>query len=134
MDEKSVSLARQVDFVFRQLENELTNTEAGTVLIHVRNNAVGKFGLKHHPIEVKNGIVEAGRKGLSSTQVKAFRDIAIDALKLRSNWSHGEIMYDYSVKPNSNTWSASILYESNYNMSTWQTRFKGKDSFARDFY
>jgi hypothetical protein len=42
-----VSLARQVDFVFRQLEGELTNAAAGTVQICIRNNAVGKFGIEH---------------------------------------------------------------------------------------
>lgn len=133
MDGPSVSLVRQVDFVFRQLENELTNAEAGTVLIHIRNNAVGKFGLKHHPIETKDGKVELGRKGLSHSQVQAFRSLAIDALKYRSNWSHGEILYDFSVKPSQGTWSASILYESNYNMSTWQTRYRGKDNRMSEF-
>ena len=60
METSSVSLARQVDFVFRQLEGELTNATAGTVLIHVRNNAVGKFGVRHHPIECKDGQLETG--------------------------------------------------------------------------
>lgn len=123
MEMNSVSLARQVEFVFRQLEGELTNAAAGTVLIHIRNNAVGKFGMRHHPIEAKDGKIEGSDKGLSSAQVQAFRQMAIDALKLRQDWTHGEILYDFSVRPSTNSWSASILYESNYNMATWNNRY-----------
>ncbi|MHA6483072.1 O-methyltransferase [Paenibacillus sp. strain BS8-2] len=118
-----VSLARQVDFVFRQLEGELTNAAAGTVQICIRNNAVGKFGLKHHPIESRDGKIEGGDKGLTQEQVQAFRQLAIDALKYRKEWTHGEILYDFYVKPSSNTWSASVLYESNYNMAAWNSHY-----------
>ncbi|GKU80366.1 hypothetical protein L3i20_v247630 [Paenibacillus sp. L3-i20] len=123
MEINSVSLARQVDFVFRQLEGELTNASAGTVLIHIRNNAVGKFGLKHHPIESKNGKIEDCEKGLSLNQVHDFRQMAIDALKYRRDWTHGEILYDFSVRASTNSWSASVLYESNYNMATWNNKY-----------
>lgn len=126
MEVNSVSLARQVDFVFRQLEGELTNTSAGTVLIHIRNNSVGKFGLRHHPIESRDGKIECSDKGLSQKQVQAFRQMAIDALKYRQDWTHGEILYDFTVRPNTNSWSASVLYESNYNMSTWNNRYVPK--------
>ena len=44
MNLDAVPLARQVDYVFRQLEDELRQAPAGTVLIHIRNNAIGKFG------------------------------------------------------------------------------------------
>ncbi|MBH5319182.1 O-methyltransferase [Paenibacillus sp. GSMTC-2017] len=123
MEMTSVSLARQVDFVFRQLEGELTNASAGTVLIHIRNNAVGKFGMKHHPIESKNGKIEHCDKGLTPAQVQAFRQMAIDALKYRKDWTHGEILYDFSVRASTNSWSASVLYESNYNMATWNNKY-----------
>ncbi|MBD2868068.1 O-methyltransferase [Paenibacillus arenilitoris] len=132
MELDSVSLARQVDFVFRQLEGELMNATAGTVLIHVRNNAVGKFGLRHHPIESKNGKIESSGEGMSTLQVQAFRQMAIDALKLRRDWTHGEILYDFSVRPSSNSWSASILYESNYNMANWNSRYYGRQGGLRE--
>lgn len=114
-----VSLARQVDFVFRQLETELTGAHAGTVLILVRNNVIGKFGVKHHPIHIKDDVVQEEETGLTREQVARFRSLAIDALKMKRNWTHGEILYDFSVKPNRKGWYASVLYESNYNMSTW---------------
>lgn len=123
LEVNSVSLARQVDFVFRQLESELTNAAAGTVLIHIRNSSVGKFGLRHHPIETKDGKIEGNEKGLTREQVQAFRQMAIDGLKYRKDWTHGEILYDFSVRPSSNSWSASILYESNYNMAAWNNRY-----------
>lgn len=134
MELNSVSLARQVDFVFRQLEEELTNATAGTVLICIRNNVVGKFGMKHHPIESKNGQLEEEGKGLTSTQVKDFRQLALDALKYRRNWTHGEICYDFAVRPGSNSWSASILYESNYNTANWNSLYKPRNQGLRDTY
>lgn len=129
-----VSLARQVDFVFRQLEGELTNAAAGTVQICIRNNAVGKFGVKHHPIESKDGKIESSDKGLTEEQVKAFRQLAVDALKYRKDWTHGEILYDFSVKPSSNTWVASVLYESNYNMAAWNTRYTPQRTKAASWF
>ncbi|EFM08702.1 conserved hypothetical protein [Paenibacillus curdlanolyticus YK9] len=110
-------LARQVDYVFRQLEGELKNAAAGTVHIHVRNNAVGKFGMKHHPIESRNGELKKAEDGLSEQQVQSFRKMAIEALKLKRDWTHGEISYDFSVRPGTGGWAASVMYESNYNMS-----------------
>lgn len=115
------------------MEVELTNATAGTVLIHIRNNAVGKFGLRHHPIESKNGKFEGEGQGLTATQVQAFRQMAIDALKYRRDWSHGEIMYDFAVRSSANSWSASVLYESNYNMANWNSRYYPKQQGLRDY-
>jgi hypothetical protein len=116
---KEVPLARQIDFVFNQLEQELVGACAGTVLLQVRNNTIGKFGVKHHPIHLKDNEIVAELHGLTIEQVKSFRRLAIEALKLKRNWTHGEILYDFTVKSNQKGWAASVLYESNYNMSTW---------------
>ncbi|ALS26709.1 O-methyltransferase [Paenibacillus cisolokensis] len=132
MDADAMPLARQVDFVFRQLEEELTNAVAGTVLIHIRNNTVGKFGIRHHPIESRNGELESAPKGMTPAQVQAFRRMAIEALKMKRNWTHGEILYDFSVRANSGTWSASIQYESNYNMASTMFRFQPKHPGYRE--
>src|SRR5690606_29592242 len=91
---------------------------AGTVLIHVRNNIVGKFGVKHHPIHIEQDKVNQIQYGLTKEQVRRFRNLAVEALKMKRNWTHGEILYDFSVRSN-NKWSASVLYESNYNMANW---------------
>jgi hypothetical protein len=122
-----IPLARQVDYVFRQLEEELTDAVAGTVTIQIRNNAVGKFGVKHNPIETRNGeICETGGKGMSVQQVVAFRRMAVETLRLRRNWTHGEICYDFAVRSGTNGWSASVLYESNYNSANWMFRYQPK--------
>lgn len=124
MNLDAMPLARQVDFVFRQLEEELTHAIAGTVHIHIRNNAIGKFGLRQNPIESKNGSLESSKQGMTPTQVQAFRQLAIEALKYRRNWTHGEIMYDFSVRQSVGSWSASICYESNYNTANWSYRYQ----------
>ncbi|MFC4775544.1 O-methyltransferase [Paenibacillus sp. GCM10023252] len=126
MNLETTSLARQVDFVFRQLEGELKSATAGTIMIHVRNNSVGKYGIRHNPIECKNGEIEQAGGGMTAQQVQALRQMAIDALKLKANWTHGEIMYDFSVRPSTGSWSASIMYESNYNTANWNYRYQPK--------
>ncbi len=124
MTKDSASLTKQIDFVFRQLQKELTDAIAGTVQIHIRNNTVGKFGIKHHPINSSNGqLEESSGKGMTELQVKAFHQMAIDALKYRKNWTHGEITYDFAVRGKNNSWSASVLFESNYNMAYWNSNF-----------
>lgn len=118
---KDLPLARQIDLVFKQLEQELIGAFAGTILLQIRNNTIGKFGVKHHPIFLKENEVVAETSGLTAEQVRSFKNLAIEALKLKRNWTHGEILYDFSVKCNRKGWSASVLYESNYNTSAWNT-------------
>ncbi|NBC69818.1 O-methyltransferase [Paenibacillus sacheonensis] len=115
MNQEAMSLNRQVDCVFKQLEDELLHSLAGTVIIQIRNNVVGKYGVRHHPIESKNGRIGKPEQGMTREQVQAFREMAADSINLKRNWTHGEIMYDFSVR--SGTWSASILFESNYNLA-----------------
>ncbi|MBJ6362315.1 O-methyltransferase [Paenibacillus sp. GCM10012307] len=131
---EEMPLARQIDFVFRELEDELTHAMSGTVTIQIRNNTIGKFGIKHHPIECRNGELKKPEQsaGLTVPQVRAFRQMAVDALKMKRNWTHGEIMYDFSVRPNAGTWSASIQYESNYNSANWLFRYQPKNRGLRD--
>lgn len=77
---EEMPLARQVDFVFRELEEELTHAMSGTVTIQIRNNTIGKFGIRHHPIECRNGELKSEQNpGLTTPQVRAFRQMAVDA-------------------------------------------------------
>ena len=124
MNLEELPLARQIDYVFRQLEDELTNAVAGTVTIHIRNNAIGKYGIRHNPIEFRNGNAEQTERGLTAAQVMAFRQMAIDALRYKRSWTHGEIMYDFSVRPQAKSWSASVQYESNYNTANGMFRYQ----------
>lgn len=126
MNLESMPLARQVDYVFRQLEEELTGAEGGTVTIQIRNNAVGKFGVRHLPIEVCNGQIRNTGRGLTEEQVASFRKMAVEALRMKRSWTHGEIAYDFAVRGGTQGWSASVLYESNYNSSNWMFRYQPK--------
>lgn len=38
-----LSLARQLDMVFRELQQELSELGSGTIFVHIRNNLIGKF-------------------------------------------------------------------------------------------
>lgn len=109
-----MSLARQMDVVFRQLRGELSHLSSGIIFVQIRNNTVGKFGVRHHPIEAKNGEVIGNRSGLSEQQQIAFRNMAIQALQWK-NWTHGEIEFDFAIRQN--LLVTSVQFESNYNMA-----------------
>ncbi|MBW7474380.1 O-methyltransferase [Paenibacillus oenotherae] len=131
MNLDAMPLARQVEFVFKQLENELVNAVAGTVTIHIRNNVVGKYGVRHNPIESKNGQIgdKPAVQGMTAAQVLAFRQMAVDSLRMKRSWTHGEIAYDFCVRSGAaGGWSASITYESNYNLANSLFRYQPKYS------
>lgn len=110
-----LSLARQVDIVFKELEVELGSMTSGTVFMQIRNNVIGKFGIKHNPITGRNGCLEEEGKGLNASQLDAFRSMAMESLKFKKYWTHGEISYDFTLKHDTLIMDATL--ESNYNMA-----------------
>ncbi len=112
--------------MFKQLEEELLHAVAGTVIIQIRNNVVGKYGIRHNPIESRNGQIGQSDKGMTAEQVQDFRKMAIESMKLKRNWTHGEISYDFSVRSSTGAWSASIQFESNYNFANGMFRYQPK--------
>ncbi|MEI7025000.1 O-methyltransferase [Paenibacillus sp. y28] len=107
-------LARQMDMVFRQIGHELMQLTSGTIFVQIRNDSIGKFGIKHLPLESKDGQLKPQGEGLSESQVNSLRNMAIEALK-HKRWTHGEIMFDFTVRQN--LLCTSVQFESNYNMS-----------------
>jgi len=110
-----LSLAQQLALVFKTLQEELSQLSSGTVFVQIRNNIIGKFGIRHLPFEGRNGKVESKPAGLSTVQQQSLLKMAIESLKYKTNWTHGEIMFDFSVRHN--TLRASVQFESNYNMA-----------------
>jgi hypothetical protein len=113
---EQLPLARQIDVVFREIKEELVHLASGTVFIQIRNNVIGKYGIKHLPLECKGGELQASTTGLIESQYQTFRQMAIESLKYKKNWTHGEIMLDFTLKQN--TLCASVQFESNYNMAS----------------
>lgn len=115
---EQMTLARQIDVVFRKLKEELSTVNSGTVFVHIRNNEIGKFGIKHLPFESSEGVLPSvSHVGLTELQFQSFRQMAIESLKRKKSWTHGEILFDFTVRKN--IISISILFESNYNMATY---------------
>lgn len=110
-----LSLARQVDIVFKELAVELGGMTSGTVFIQIRNNTIGKFGIRHNPIAGRDGRLEEEGRGLSSEQIHTFRSMALEALKHKRYWTHGEISYEFALKQS--TIMVDAILESNYNMA-----------------
>ncbi|QDH20567.1 O-methyltransferase [Saccharibacillus brassicae] len=115
------SLPRQLDIVFKELGEELSQLESGTVFVQIRNNVVGKFGIRHTPLAGRDGHVEAPGRGLNEQQVRAFRNMAIESLNYKKSWTHGEIHYDFAIRKAEVVVDAQ--FESNYNMASSLIRY-----------
>lgn len=125
MNTTELSLARQIDLVFKELEVELKTMSSGTVFIQIRNNVIGKFGIKHNPIAGRGGMLTTEEFGLTGEQFKTFRVMAIDALKFKHYWTHGEISYEFALRQEKIIVDAII--ESNYNMASLMVqRYHGR--------
>lgn len=116
-----LSLARQFDMVFKELEEELSGLSSGTLFVQIRNNAVGKFGIRHNPITGRNGELSAFEGGLSSVHQASFRLMALESLKYKHHWTHGEIFYEFMVRQG--TIIIDAILESNYNMANLMIRY-----------
>jgi len=122
-DQVPLPLARQVDVAISQLEDELKRLTAGTIVLQIRDDNVGKFGLRHLPLACEEQQpAESG--GLTSMQVAALRRMAVQALRRKGNWTHGEICYDFALK--NGKLNLSVQFESNYNMANMLFRLKKK--------
>ncbi|WP_136603645.1 O-methyltransferase [Paenibacillus dokdonensis] len=118
---EQLSLARQLDMVFKELEEELSGLSSGTVFVQIRNNAIGKFGIRHNPLEGRNGELRSADSGLSPVQHSSFRMMALESLKYKRHWTHGEISYEFAVRQGMIVVDATL--ESNYNMANLMIRY-----------
>lgn len=60
---EQLSLARQMDMVFKELQEELSGLTSGTVFVQIRNNMIGKFGIRHNPLSGRSGGFTDAKKG-----------------------------------------------------------------------
>ncbi|TMV47904.1 O-methyltransferase [Paenibacillus mesophilus] len=101
--------------VFEELKQELSQLVYGTIYVQIRNNLIGKFGIRTLPLEETDDQVEAKTQGLTEFQQRSLLKQAIEALKYKTNWTHGEIQFTFAL--HHNELCASVQFESNYNMS-----------------
>ncbi|MCZ8513794.1 O-methyltransferase [Paenibacillus filicis] len=118
-----LSLARQLDLVFKALKEELTHLTSGTVFVQIRNNAVGKFGIRHFPLESKGAQIQKMDKGLTETEQHSFRQTALESLKMK-RWTHGEIQFEFAMRQDK--LCTSVTFESNYNMANLLSESTGR--------
>lgn len=112
---EQLSLARQIDLVFKELQEELSGLNSGIVFVQIRNNVIGKFGIRHNPLSGRSGVLQADKGGLSAAQQSSFRLMAIESLNYKRRWTHGEISYEFAVRQGMVVVDATL--ESNYNMA-----------------
>lgn len=121
MQSEQISLARQMDLVIRTMQDELRYLASGTVFVQIRNDVVGKYGVKHEPIEISGEELPAPEIHMSDSHMKAFRQLAVGSLNHKRNWTYGEIYFEFAMRRNVLT--VSIQLESNYNMANLFNRF-----------
>lgn len=117
---EQLSLARQIDLVFKELQEELSGLTSGTVFVQIRNNIIGKFGIRHNPLAGRSGSFAVEQEGLSPGQQSSFRVMALESLKYKKRWTHGEISYEFAVRQGMLVVDATL--ESNYNMANLMIR------------
>lgn len=117
---EQLSLARQMDMVFRELQEELSGLSSGTVFVQIRNNIIGKFGIRHHPLSGRSGGFTEVKEGLTEGQQSSFRLMALESLKYKRRWTHGEISYEFAIRQGIVSVDATL--ESNYNMANLMIR------------
>ncbi|MBP1937957.1 hypothetical protein J2Z20_002874 [Paenibacillus sediminis] len=116
-----LSLARQLDIVFKELEDELAGISSGTLILQIRNNVIGKFGIRHSPIAGRNGKLTGPEQGLTERHLSSFRHMALESLKFKRHWTHGEVSYDFTIRQGMIIVDA--IFESNYNMANLMIRY-----------
>ncbi|GIP40792.1 hypothetical protein J31TS4_40720 [Paenibacillus sp. J31TS4] len=115
MSVDQLPLNRQIELVFHEINEELRQLDSGTVFIQIRNNAIGKFGVRHFPLESKAGSFQACCRGLTESQVKVFREMAVESLRHKKHWTHGEIFFEFALRQGA--LCASVQFESNYKLA-----------------
>lgn len=127
-----VPLARQVDAAMQEMGEELKGMFAGTIVFQIRNDAVGKFGIRHLPLdcEDRDQTAVSASGGLTSDQVEKLRRMAVEALVHKKSWTHGEITYDFVLKQGKV--NLSVQFESNYNMANLMFRLSPKRRDRRE--
>jgi len=108
-----VSLAREVNLALERLDGELTGMSAGTIVLQIRDDKVGRFGIRHLPVEC--GAWKQEHIGMTRDQAQWLRKQAVEALKHKRGWTHGEILFDFALRQGK--LSLSVSFESNYNMA-----------------
>ncbi|WP_379130396.1 O-methyltransferase [Paenibacillus sp. sgz500958] len=127
-----LSLARQVDLVFKELSEELSGLSSGTLFVQIRNNVIGKFGIRHNPLTGRSGAFSEENQGMNAVQQTSFRNMALESLKYKQRWTHGEISYEFAIIQGMVVVDATL--ESNYNMANLLIRPKGLQTDSDQMY
>ncbi|WP_051318113.1 hypothetical protein [Cohnella thermotolerans] len=132
MSWEMVPLARQVDAALHEMEDELKGMSAGTIVFQIRNDAVGKFGIRHLPLDCEDKQTGNGPAagGMTADHVASLKKMAVEALVHKRSWTHGEITYDFVLKQGKV--NLSVQFESNYNMANLMFRLNPKRHNRRE--
>jgi len=120
--EISEALTKQLNMVFGKLNEELAGLTSGIVFIQIRNNVIGKFGIRHDPFETSKTSPFQGTGGMTEAQRNDFRRMAIQSLRHKVGWTHGEIQFEFAIRQGK--LRLSVTFESNYNLATMLPKFE----------
>jgi hypothetical protein len=115
----AIGLGEQMNLVMSALVQELRRVVEGTIFVHIRDNNIGKFGIKHDTRVMfdENKMHIGAKNGLTEKQISIIRDIVHRVLEQKSGWTHGEIEFHFSLREERFRVYTSV--ESNYNMSVY---------------
>lgn len=120
--EMSEALTKQLNMAFGKMNDELSGLTSGIVFVQIRNNVIGKFGIRHDPFETSKTRPFEGSGGMTELQRNDFRRMAIQSLKHKVGWTHGEIQFEFAIRQGK--LRLSVTFESNYNMASLLPKFE----------
>lgn len=127
MSLEQMSLKRQMEMIFQTLSEELRHLSSGTVFVQIRADVIGKFGIRHYPMELKGATVIRQEAYMTDNHLQAFTDLAVASLDYKNGWTHGEIFFEFAMRKD--ILCASVQFESHYNMANVMAKF---NSFRQD--
>lgn len=97
---RRIPLPVQVDMIFQDLGKELCGLTAGAVFLHVQDNMVTTYGVRHkleNRLE-RNAEGRFVRPAVSPDHIEMFREMAADMARRQGNWSRGTLSYKFSIR------------------------------------
>lgn len=97
---RSIPLPVQVNMIFQDLKEELCGLSEGTVFLHIRNEQVATYGVRHR---IENRLERCSdgtfaKTGVSEDHVQLFREMAAELVSRKNNWKRGTVSYKFAIK------------------------------------
>lgn len=96
----SIPLSVQVDMILDDLKEELCGLTAGAVFLHIDNERVATYGIRHR-LEHRLGKERDGqmpKQAVSEKHLVLLKEMAAELVGRRARWGSGTVTYRFSIR------------------------------------